>query len=99
MDGDIVTVEEFVEGMFVKYINNDGVLWKNKNIDESLMKKAECFVHFTYEKSNKELMVLDIQGCDHTFFDPEVAPQNILLEIIFFSVGGIFQYKQSINLY
>jgi hypothetical protein len=45
MDGDIVTVEEFVEGMFVKYINNDGVLCKNKNIDENLMKKAECFVH------------------------------------------------------
>ena len=69
-----VTVEEFVSGTFDKYINNDGTICgKNKNLTE----KAECLAHYSYEKSKKEIMVVDIQGCGVRLFDPEVASSQV----------------------
>ena len=44
--GDYVTIEEFIDGVFV-------------------CDKAQCFAHFTYEKSQGKLMVLDVQGAGH----------------------------------
>lgn len=41
-----------------------------------MCKKAECFVHYSFVRSDKELMVLDIQGCDYYLFDPEVATKE-----------------------
>ena len=50
-----VTIEEFIPGKFVKYINNDGsqcvILLRNEYHD-----KAD-FVHYTYEKSQRNLVV------------------------------------------
>jgi endo-1,4-beta-D-glucanase Y len=37
------------------------------------VQKAECFAHFSYEKSSNKLMVVDIQGTDHMLYDPEIA--------------------------
>lgn len=52
-----VIVEEFVSGMFDKYINNDGIICGgNKNVTE----KVECLVYYSYEKLKKEIMVVDI---------------------------------------
>ena len=60
------TVEEFVPGLFAKLINNNG---KKADLPEDadkdlkdLLAKAECLVHYTYESSNQQLMLLDIQG-------------------------------------
>lgn len=71
-----VTVEEYVEGKFDKYINNDGKLCYcgHKIISE----KAECLAHYSYEKSNHELMLLDIQGCGYRLFDPEIASAKLV---------------------
>ena len=56
-----VTIEEFIRGKFVKYINDDGsqcmILLRNECHD-----KADAFVHYIYEKSQRNLVVLDIQG-------------------------------------
>ena len=69
-----VTIEEFVSGTFDKYISNDGTICgKNKNLTE----KAECLAHYSYEKSKKEIMVVDIQGCGVRLFDPEVASSQV----------------------
>ena len=58
-DGQLATVEPYMEGEFVKYINNDGeVIVK----DSEIPAKSEAFVHFTYVKSVNTIMVLDIQG-------------------------------------
>jgi len=42
-----VMIEEFIWGKFFKYINNDGGICQEKN---ELVDKAECLVHFSYEK-------------------------------------------------
>ena len=33
-------------------------------------------MHYSYERSEKQLMVLDIQGCGYTLFDPEVLSKE-----------------------
>ena len=67
----VVTIEEFATGSFQKYVNNDGVICTSKN--DYLQKKAECRVHCSYIKSNKKLMLADIQGAGHNLTDPEIA--------------------------
>ena len=48
-----------MEGKFVKYINNDSHTCEKGS---EVADKAEAFSHYTYVKSEKQLMVLDIQG-------------------------------------
>ena len=38
--------------------------------------KAVTFVHYTYEKSQGNLVVLDIQAVDYSLCDPEVASKE-----------------------
>ena len=73
-DGEYVSVEEYVSGTFMKYINNDGISCAEES-DAS--KKAGCLAHFSYEKSEKKLIILDIQGSDHTLYDPEIATSDL----------------------
>ena len=70
-----VTLEEFIEGEFVKYINNTGEVCVSD--DNMLGQKAQCLSHFSYEKSNGELMILDLQGSSHILFDPEIATSDL----------------------
>lgn len=35
--------------------------------------KASCLAHYTFEKSERKLLLLDIQGNDYMLFDPEIA--------------------------
>ncbi len=58
-----VTVEAYIQGEFVKYINNDGecMTCPNEGLDE-LFLKAQCLSHFSYEYSNNELKILDIKA-------------------------------------
>ena len=61
-----VTVEEFIEGSFTKYINNNGMVCGAATCERD---KCESLAHFSYEHSNKELMVVDMHGSGHSFFD------------------------------
>ena len=69
-----VTVEEFISGTFEKHVNNTGDVCGDA--DSDLCKKAECFVHYSYIRSEKKLMALDIQGCNYILCDPEVASEE-----------------------
>lgn len=68
-------MEKFIEGDFVKYINNTGAVTLQD--DSEIVLKAETFVHYTYVKSSKKLMVLDIQGAGYNVCDPEVSSANL----------------------
>jgi hypothetical protein len=65
--GECVTIERCIKGEFVKYVNNTGELCVSSG--HLLGQKAECLVHFSYKKSNHQLMVLDLQGSSHMLFD------------------------------
>ncbi|XP_028396933.1 transient receptor potential cation channel subfamily M member 6-like [Dendronephthya gigantea] len=69
-----VTVEDFIPGTFDKHVNNTGHVCGNTETD--LCQKAECFAHYSFERSDKQLIVLDIQGCDYMLCDPEVATKE-----------------------
>lgn len=84
-----VTVKELVEGSFVKHINNNGHICVDTN--NPVCNKAECLAHYSFERSNKEVMVVDIQGCDYLLFDPEVASKELKSNEEFFSVLVICQ--------
>ena len=51
-DGEYVTIEEFIDGDFTKYLNNTGLVCGNRSTDEC--KKAECLAHYSYEKSSEK---------------------------------------------
>ena len=60
--GELVSIEEYIEGDFIKYINNNGDVCKKGTVCD----KAEAFVRFTHKKSEGKLIVLDIQGTHYT---------------------------------
>ena len=80
INGIPVTVEEFIPGNFEKYSSNT-VLMEQARSDEHLViiQQAECFMHFSYEMTNKELLVVDLQGVGYELCDPEIA-STVLLE-------------------
>lgn len=67
-----VTVEQYIPGEFVKYMNNTGAVCVEPATDE-WVQKAECLAHFSYEKSSRKLVVVDIQGTNNMLYDPEIA--------------------------
>lgn len=71
LDEQSVTIEPYLHGKFTKYINNTGEIIVSDGSD--LAMKAETLSHYTYEKSGKRLMVLDIQGASYSLCDPEIA--------------------------
>lgn len=71
-----VTVEEFIAGTFTKHINNTGDVCGD--ITSAICKKAACLAHYSFQQSEKKLMVLDIQGCNNHLFDPEIATMEII---------------------
>ena len=71
---EIVTIEMFQSGEFVKYINNDGHIIPFENRNEQLL--AESLTHFSYVKSKKKLLLVDIQGTGYKLFDPEIATSD-----------------------
>ena len=74
-----VTIEEYIDGNFRKYVNNDGFICeRGHNIELSL--KAECLVHSSFHKSDGKIMLLNIQGAGTTLCDPEIASRELLSE-------------------
>ena len=48
-------------------------------VDETdvMGQKAKCLTHFSQQKSDKKLMLLDIQGSEYELFDPEIASHKL----------------------
>jgi hypothetical protein len=95
---EFVTLEHYLEGTFAKYINNTGDICTDDIDDISL--KAESFVHYTYARSDKQLMVLDIQGVNYNLCDPEIASSQLRADQaddspILFCCGNLSQYAIS----
>lgn len=60
-DGQWLTVEKNMSGHFRKYNNNTGEeISPSSGLEEAIL----AFSHWTYEYTNKELLVLDLQGID-----------------------------------
>ena len=75
--GEYVTIEEFIKSDFRKFVNNDGSISSEKT---TYCQKAECLMHFSFEKSDCKLMLLDIQGAGDSLCDPEIASSELLSE-------------------
>ena len=76
--GEFVTIEGFIEGTFVKYTNNNGALCVSAS--DIIGQKAQCLSHFSYEKSTRKVMIVDVQGSGYKLFDPEIASANLFDE-------------------
>ena len=69
-----VVVEEYIDGPFEKFVNDNGSVCGKAGV---ACDKAQCFVHYSYERSGKELMIVDIQGSGLKFTDPEIASREL----------------------
>lgn len=74
-EGDYVIIEEFIDGVFVKYINNNGDICVE---DDVLCDKVQCFVYFIYEKLQGKFMVLDVQGVGFNLYDFEIVSVELI---------------------
>ena len=83
-----VTIEEFVDRTFQKYVNNNGNVCC-KGGHSALFDQAECLAHFTYERSEKEVMLLDIQGYEYSLIDPEIASKELNPLDLLFCAGNL----------
>lgn len=87
-NNEVVTVEEFVEGEFVKDINNTAVVCGKSTTASSL--KAQSLVHFSYERSGGKIMLFDLQGSGYHPFDPEIASRDVIEgDEYLFSTGNL----------
>ena len=101
-----VTIEKFIEGKFIKYVNNNGIVTASK--DDVIIQKAEALVHFSYQMTKGEFLLLDLQGTGYRLYDPEIA-STILVNTegsINFCIGNLsvqaiegFFEKHTCNLY
>eukprot|EP01133_Synstelium_polycarpum_P004097 gene4097-4781_t len=62
----ICGVEPYVEGQYRKYNNNSGFVSNDER------NTPQSFSHFTYEHSNHQLLIIDIQGVGDHYTDPQI---------------------------
>ena len=75
-----VTIEEFVQGEFHKYVNNNGFHIPSTSVEfDEVYEKAQCLVHHSYQISEKKLMLLDVQGSFFKLYVPEIATTDLLV--------------------
>uniref|UniRef100_A0A673GGP5 non-specific serine/threonine protein kinase n=1 Tax=Sinocyclocheilus rhinocerous TaxID=307959 RepID=A0A673GGP5_9TELE len=68
-DGQWLTVEKNMSGHFRKYNNNTGEeILPSSGLEEAML----AFSHWTYEYTNRELLVLDLQGVGADLTDPSL---------------------------
>jgi len=60
-------VEKFIEGEYRKHNNNNG--WVDT---EEARNTPQAFAHFTYQASKGKLLVVDIQGVNDVYTDPQI---------------------------
>ena len=75
------TIEEYIKGTFVKYINNNGCSTGSVNSSPAkeniIHDKAEALAHYSYFITERKMMLLDIQGSNYVLCDPEIATENL----------------------
>ncbi|EFA85552.1 putative protein serine/threonine kinase [Heterostelium album PN500] len=62
-------LEMFMEGEFKKQNSNFGTVFSDRNT-------PQAFSHFTYEASAHHLLVVDIQGVDDHYTDPQIHTKD-----------------------
>ena len=83
----MVTIEEYTDGKFTKYVNDNGIPC---GVDSVVRKKCESLPHFSYERSGENLMVVDMQGSGHSPFDPKIASKEMVDgKEVLFSTGNL----------
>jgi len=60
-------LEHFIDGHYIKYNSNSGFVE-----DVHVRFTPHAFSHFTFESSNHELIVVDIQGVGDLYTDPQI---------------------------
>ncbi|MFH4980079.1 hypothetical protein AB6A40_006788 [Gnathostoma spinigerum] len=65
-DHSLYHLEHFIEGEYVKYNSNSGY------VTELARSTPQAFSHFTFERSGHQLIVVDIQGVDDLYTDPQI---------------------------
>ncbi len=58
-------MEDYLRGEYMKHLDNHGG-------DEGIRNTPAAFAHFTYEASNKSILVCDIQGVGDLYTDPQI---------------------------
>ena len=74
--GKCLFLEPMTKGRLEKYISNNSAVYpveRGTDYEIELHAKAETLSHYSYCRSGKQIMVLDIQGCGYSITDPEVA--------------------------
>ena len=88
-DGEFVTIKEFIPESFVKFFNNTGIPCEDNENTKNGM-KAEYLAHFSFEKSNRKLMLVDIQGCGIKLYDLEIASSELVQDgEVLFCAGNL----------
>ena len=59
--------------------------------NDEFCQKAECLSHFSFEKFDKKLMIVDIQGSGANLYDPEIATMELLADGKYYCVQGTYQ--------
>ncbi|XP_065069003.1 myosin heavy chain kinase B-like [Rhopilema esculentum] len=72
-----VTVEPFLAGTFVKYVNNNGEPIAANIVNKDIHQKAEAVCHFSLADSEGKLLLLDLQGVRYKLCDPEIATSSL----------------------
>ncbi len=74
-DTEPITVEEYIEGKFAKYVNNNGYCFKipNESHLKPIYEKAQTLIHWSYELTKGKMMITDVQGAGYQLYDPEIA--------------------------
>ena len=87
---EFVTIEQFIGGEFIKYLNNSAEC--DVDADE-MTQKAETLAHFSFHKTDKRLLLTDIQGCKYMLCDPEIASADIYNgDEFMFCVGNLSRH-------
>ncbi|OQS05457.1 inositol-3-phosphate synthase [Thraustotheca clavata] len=69
----VCSVEEYLPGAYVKYSNNNGFVGKETSTTEERERNTpQAFSHFTFVASDYRLMVVDIQGVNDSYTDPQI---------------------------
>ncbi|GAM17121.1 hypothetical protein SAMD00019534_002960 [Acytostelium subglobosum LB1] len=62
--------EPFIAGEYKKHNNNSGY------VNSESRNTPQAFSHFSYENSNHELLIVDIQGVNDFYTDPQIHTKN-----------------------
>lgn len=66
-DKPLFHLEHYIDGKYIKYNSNSGFVE-----DVQARNTPQAFSHFTFERSNHELIVVDVQGVGDLYTDPQI---------------------------